>query len=81
MIKQIINLTSKQVKVRAHMLPQDLSTDIPTYDQLEEFAREAFGQRFGHIDTNDWDGFFELRGAFKRQYPTSWGAVDFTLTA
>ena len=80
MRKQIITLTKNQVRVRAHMEPSDLSTDVPTADQMEEFACEVLEQRFPEVDATNWDSIYALRSPSKL-HPKSWGAVDFTLTA
>lgn len=80
MRRQIITLTKNQVRVRAYMEPSDLSTDVPTAEQMEELACEALGQRFPEVDAMNWEGIYLLRSPSKL-HPGSWGAVDFTLTA
>ena len=78
MRKQIVVITRKRVRVRAILERPDLSTDIPLFDQMQEFANEVLDERFPGTDTSAWDATYRLQ-APPSQYDGAWGAVDFML--
>ncbi len=79
MRKQIVVITKNRVQVRAIMERSDFSTDIPTADEMQDFALEVLHERFPTIRTDDWDPIYQLRTA-PASY-RSWGMVDYQLTA
>ena len=80
MIRQVYLITKNRVIVRAHMEKSDCLADIPSADELEAYATEAFAERFPEVDTSQWDMSCKLRTAPQR-YPGTWGVVELALTA